>query len=64
MIAFGGKADIIFDGRDRMVGAEGLNQGVGVKLYRVSALVADRREGVALVDVGEGGGHGSILRVR
>ena len=29
MIAFGGKADIIFDGRDRMVGAD-LNQGVGV----------------------------------
>ena len=46
-----------------MVGAEGLNQGVGVKLYRVGAFVADGQEGVALPDVGEGGGHGwhSIL---
>ena len=43
MIAFGGKADILFDGKDRMVGAEGLNQGVGVKLYRVGAGIADRQ---------------------
>lgn len=54
-------AQAFADGRDGVVGAEGGNQVIGVKLYRVSALVADRQEGVALVDVGEGDGHGSIL---
>ena len=47
----------LLDGWDRMVGAESGNQGIGVKLYRVGADIADRQQFVPVFDVGEGCGH-------
>lgn len=44
-----------------MVRAEGVDQVIDIKLGGVGAFIADGQEGVALVDVGEGDGHGSIL---
>ena len=40
-----------------MVGTEGANQSIDIEFYGVGAHVADCQEGVALLDVGEGGGH-------
>jgi len=44
-----------------MVGTEGANQSIDIEFYGVGAHVADCQEGVALPDVGEGGGHGAIM---
>ena len=55
-----GTAQAFADCRDRVVGAEG-GQAIDIKLDGVGALVADGQEGVALSDMGEGGGHGSTM---
>ena len=41
-----------------MIRAEDANEAIDIKFDSVGALVADGQEGVSLLDVGEGGGHG------
>ena len=46
------------DRRDRMINAKGSDQSIDIEFDGVGAFVADREEGVALLNVGESGGHG------
>ena len=41
-----------------MVRAEGADKAIDIKLDGVGAFIANGQEGVALPDMGEGGGHG------
>jgi hypothetical protein len=49
------------DSRNGMVRTEGADQSIDIEFDRVGALVADGQEGVALSDMGEGGGHGFTM---
>ena len=43
-----------------MVGTKGADQAIDIKFDRVGAGIADGQAGVALLNVGEGGGHGGL----
>jgi hypothetical protein len=43
-----------------MVRTEGVDQSIDIKFDGMGALIADGEEGVALLNVGEGGGHGVL----
>ena len=57
MRAATGAAQAFSDGRDGVVRAEGADKAIDIEFNSVGAFIADRQEGVAGSDVGEGGGH-------